>query len=79
VERDGVGVQPAPTFHALRHTHASALLAEGFDIEVVSARLGHASVAVTMAVYTHEYDRTRRSEAVRSKLAQMYDGATSVG
>lgn len=78
VERDGVVVQRAPTFHDLRHTHASALLAQGFDIEQVSARLGHASVAVTMAVYTHEYNKHQRSEVVRSKLAEMYPGISSV-
>jgi integrase len=79
VERDGVVIQPAPTFHDLRHTHASAMLAQGFDIEQVSDRLGHASVAVTMAIYTHEYDKARRSEGVRSKLADMYPGAGSAG
>lgn len=68
-------VQLAPTFHDLRHTHASALIAEGIDIEQVSARLGHANVAVTMAVYTHEYNRARRSDAMRSKLAEIYGGA----
>jgi len=39
--------------HDLRHLHASMLLADGVPIPVVSARLGHASPAVTMAVYSH--------------------------
>jgi len=39
--------------HDLRHLHASMLLAEGLPIPAVSARLGHASPAVTMAVYSH--------------------------
>jgi integrase len=60
---DGVVVQPAPTFHDLRHTHASALLAAGVDIEQVSARLGHASVAVTMTVHIHEYIGSRTDRA----------------
>ncbi|WP_441328017.1 tyrosine-type recombinase/integrase [Listeria monocytogenes] len=30
------------SFHALRHTHASVLLAEGVSIHTISARLGHA-------------------------------------
>jgi hypothetical protein len=29
-----------------------------------------------MAVYTHEYDKARRSEIVRSKLAEIYDSAS---
>lgn len=72
-------MQAAPTFHDLRHTRASALIAAGLDIEQVSARLGHASVAVTMAVYTHEYDKGRRSDAVRAKLAETYGGDVSEG
>jgi integrase len=75
IERDGEIVAPAPSFHDLRHTHASALLADGWDIEQVSARLGHANVAVTLAEYIHEYDKARRSPALRDKLAEMYDAA----
>jgi integrase len=45
VERDGRVVEHAPTFHSLRHTHGSALIAAGWDIEEVSARLGHSDVA----------------------------------
>lgn len=73
IERDGVVVLPAPSFHDLRHTHASALIAKNVDIEQVSARLGHASVAVTQAEYVHEYDKARRSPALRNQLAEMYD------
>jgi integrase len=47
IERDERVVEPAPTFHSLRHTHGSALIASGWDIEEVSARLGHASTATT--------------------------------
>lgn len=36
-------VNPFPTVHDLRHTHASWLLAAGVHIHVVSARLGHES------------------------------------
>jgi site-specific recombinase XerD len=34
--------KPAPTFHSLRHSHASALIADGMDVSEVSARHGHA-------------------------------------
>jgi integrase len=34
--KDGVVVSPAPTFHSLRHSHGSALVASGWDIEEVS-------------------------------------------
>ena len=44
---------PKVTFHALRHSHASALIAAGLDVVTVSKRLGHASPALTLGVYSH--------------------------
>ena len=35
-----------PTLHALRHTHASQLIAAGMDIITISRRLGHASPTI---------------------------------
>lgn len=72
VERNGEVVVPAPTFHSLRHSHGSALIAAGWDIEEVSARLGHADVATTMRVYVHEYDAARRSAQRRDRLPKLY-------
>ena len=43
------------TFHALRHTHASHLIAVGVDVATVSKRLGHATPAITLSVYTHMF------------------------
>lgn len=40
-------------FHDLRHTHATLALAAGVPPKIVSARLGHKSVAFTLDVYTH--------------------------
>jgi len=40
-------------FHDLRHTHASLLLARGIHPKVVSERLGHASIAITLDTYSH--------------------------
>ena len=75
VERGGVVVSPAPTFHSLRHSHASALIAAGWDIEEVSARLGHSSVATTQRIYVHEFDAARRSGERRDRLAKLYPAA----
>ncbi|MEX2451678.1 MAG: site-specific integrase [Rhodospirillales bacterium] len=44
---------PKVTFHALRHSHASALIAAGLDVISVSRRLGHASPSLTLSVYGH--------------------------
>jgi integrase len=66
---------PAPTFHDLRHTHASALIAQGWDIESVSARLGHADITTTQRIYVHEFDAANRSDERRAKLAALYGSA----
>jgi integrase len=44
------------TFHGLRHTHASYLIASGVPIKVISERLGHSSIAMTMDIYGHLLD-----------------------
>ena len=44
---------PLVPFHALRHTHASTLIASGVDILTVSRRLGHSKAAITLDVYGH--------------------------
>ena len=41
-------------FHSLRHTHATRLIEAGARPVDVAARLGHASVVTTEAVYTHD-------------------------
>ena len=50
---------PEVTFHGLRHTHASLLLATGINIKAISARLGHADIATTMK-YTHSVSEEER-------------------
>jgi integrase len=47
---------PLVSFHALRHTHASALFAARVDIVTISRRLGHASPKVTLQVYAHVFE-----------------------
>jgi len=39
--------------HDLRHFHASVILQQGQSPALVSKRLGHASVAMTMDIYSH--------------------------
>jgi integrase len=41
------------TFHGLRHTSATLLLAAGVQPHVVQRRLGHASIAITLDIYGH--------------------------
>jgi integrase len=55
---------PRVSFHALRHTHASALIAAKEDIVAISRRLGHSKPSVTMDVYGHLYERDDSSAAL---------------
>jgi integrase len=49
---------PKVTFHALRHTHVSQLIAKGTDIMTISRRIGHSSPVVTLGVYGHLFDNS---------------------
>lgn len=40
-------------FHDLRHTHATLLLSQGVNPKIVSERLGHSSIGVTLDTYSH--------------------------
>jgi len=44
---------PRLRFHDLRHSHATLLLRKGIHPKVVSERLGHSTVGITLDVYSH--------------------------
>lgn len=46
-------IEPAATFHILRHTYASALAMKGAPLAVIAAQLGHADTRVTSKHYSH--------------------------
>lgn len=56
------------TAHTLRHTHASLLMEQGVDENVISRRLGHKNSAITKEIYLHvteklkqrDYDKVRQ-------------------
>jgi integrase len=51
--------------HDARHTHASLLLAAGVSPKVVQERLGHANIAITLAIYSHTSPDLQREAAER--------------
>jgi integrase len=50
--------------HDLRHTYASLALQRGVPVEVVSERLGHARVDITLNFYRHLYEIERQAAAL---------------
>lgn len=61
------------SYHGLRHTHASVLLAEGVSIHTISKRLGHADVGVTQETYAHVLNelQAKDDQIMMSALMQM--------
>ena len=58
------GLRPI-RFHDLRHTYASIALQAGVHPKVVSERLGHASVAITLDTYSHVMPSLQEEAAER--------------
>ncbi len=75
-EREQRPPRPLPriTLHALRHTHATLLLAAGVPLHVVSRRLGHASEAFTAQVYAHVLPQ--QGEQAAAAFAALVAGAS---
>jgi len=44
---------PVIRLHDLRHTHATLALAAGIHPKIVSERLGHANIGITLDTYSH--------------------------
>ena len=53
------------TFHQLRHAHASFLLQQGDHPKVVSERLGHSNIAITMDLYSHVAPTLQKEAAAK--------------
>jgi len=56
---------PHVRFHDLRHAHATLMLQKGVHPKIVSERLGHASVGITLDTYSHVLP-SMQTEAVRA-------------
>lgn len=56
---------PIIRFHDLRHTHATLALQAGIHPKVVSERLGHSTVSMTLDVYSHAVPAMEEQAAAR--------------
>jgi integrase len=63
---------PRIRLHDLRHTHATLALEAGVHPKIVSERLGHATIAFTLDVYSHALHHMQRDAADR--LGQLVFG-----
>jgi integrase len=64
---------PRIGLHGLRHTYATAALRAGVSPEVVSKRLGHSSVTITLSIYAHVFEQD--DEAAAQLVAQAIHGS----
>ena len=56
---------PKVRFHDLRHSHATHLLASGVHPKIAQERLGHATVAITLDLYSHVLPGMQADAAAR--------------
>jgi integrase len=64
------------TFHSLRHSCASAMIAAGAAITEVQHHLGHSNPSITLAVYSHWFKNAQSGGAV-ARLAEAVLGYQS--
>jgi len=65
---------PRITVHDLRHTHATLALQAGVNPKVVSERLGHATVGITLDTYSH-VGAVLEEEAAERVASLVFQGA----
>lgn len=66
---------PHIRLHDLRHTHASLMLKQGVNPKIVSERLGHSSIAITMDVYSHVLPGLQEAAALEFEKALQQENA----
>jgi integrase len=60
---------PGIRFHDLRHTHATQLLRQGVHPKIVSERLGHSTIGITLDTYSHVLPGMQEDAAAKTDRA----------
>lgn len=58
------GLDEKTRIHDLRHTFATYLIGGGFDPKTVADLMGHKDARLTLAIYTHTQDESRKKAAL---------------
>jgi integrase len=59
---------PRLSWHDLRHVAASVMIAESGTVGYVSRVLGHASPAITLSTYAHEFSKAEHADRMRDRM-----------
>ena len=81
---------PHIRFHDLRHTHATLLLKAGVHAKIVSERLGHANIGITLDTYSHvlpglqeraaeRFDEMLEPRVIAEDVSKMLANETDLG
>jgi integrase len=75
--RQQAGLPDTVRIHDLRHAMATLWLSQGVPVRVVSERLGHASVSVTLQIYGHLLPHMQAAAAAQME-AQLVDAIPTI-
>jgi integrase len=73
---DSIGLHGV-CFHDQRHGHATLMLRQGVHPKIVSERLGHASINITLDTYSHVLPGLQAAAAKRFEEGLCGDGFVS--
>jgi integrase len=78
LEDEGALATSGATFHTTRHTHATLALKGGEPVHVVSRRLGHSKIQITLDYYAHAMpdDDEALAQGFEETLGKPYENRT---
>jgi integrase len=65
---------PVIRFHDLRHSHATMMLKEGINAKVISERLGHSNINITLGTYSHVMPDMQKEAAEKINIVLFKKG-----